>query len=68
MQLPLIIDVLNGHAMIDMRIAQVDMSIINGEFVVLGGKLLTLDVDALIKEHNIVSQRICSIILDAAKK
>ena len=44
------------------------MSIINGEFIVRDGKLLTLDVSALIKEHNIVSKRICSIILDATEK
>ena len=51
-----------------MCLAQVDMSIINGEFIVRDGKLLTLDVSALIEEHNIVSKRICSIILDAAEK
>ena len=44
---------------------QVDLSIINGEMVVRDGKLLTLDVDALIEEHNAVSQRICSHILPA---
>jgi len=41
----------------------VDLSIINGEVVVRDGKLLTLDVGALIEEHNAVSQRICSYIL-----
>ncbi len=44
---------------------QVDLSIINGEVVVRDGKLLTLDVDALMEEHNAVSQRICSHILPA---
>ena len=42
-----------------------DLSIINGEVIVRNGKLLTLDVDALIDEHNVVSQRICSHILPA---
>ena len=42
-----------------------DLSIINGEVVVRDGKLLTLDVDALMEEHNAVSQRICSHILPA---
>ena len=47
------------------RCPQVDLSIINGEVVVRDGKLLTLDVDALMEEHNAVSQRICSHILPA---
>ena len=42
-----------------------DLSIINSEIVVRDGKLLTLDVDALIEEHNAVSERICSHILPA---
>ena len=47
------------------ELTQVDLSIINGEVVVRDGKLLTLDVDALMEEHNAVSQRICSHILPA---
>lgn len=41
---------------------QVDLSVINGEVVVQDGKLLTLDVPALIKEHNERSARICSFL------
>ncbi len=52
------------HDMVDLDL-QVDLSIINGEVVVRDGKLLTLDVDALMEEHNAVSQRICSHILPA---
>lgn len=47
---------------------QVDLSIINGEVIVQGGKILSLDVDVLVKEANIVSARICSFILDASKQ
>lgn len=41
---------------------QVDLSVINGEVVVRDGKLLTLDVPALIKEHNKRSAHICSFL------
>ena len=52
----------------NVKCVQVDLSIINGDVVVKDGKLLTLDVAALIKEHNIVSERICNIILRSGKQ
>lgn len=45
---------------------QVDLSVINGEVVVRGGVLQTLDVAALVKEHNRRSAHICSYITDSA--
>jgi hypothetical protein len=44
----------------------VDLSVINGEVVVQGGQLQTLDVAALVAEHNKASARICSYITDSA--
>lgn len=39
---------------------------INGEVVVRGGALRTLDVTALVADHNWRSNRICSYINDSA--
>lgn len=46
--------------------SQVDLSVINGEVVVRGGVLKTLDVAALVAEHNRRSAHICSHITDSA--
>ncbi|CAK0787831.1 hypothetical protein CVIRNUC_011053 [Coccomyxa viridis] len=40
----------------------VDMSVINGDIVVKDGKLQTLDMQALIAEHNEVSARLCKFL------
>lgn len=46
--------------------SQVDLSVINGEVVVQDGTLQTLDVAALVAEHNKASAHICSYITDSA--
>ena len=43
-----------------LALEQVDFSVINGEIIVHDGKLLTIDVPALVKDHNKRSARICS--------
>ncbi|KAK9829296.1 hypothetical protein WJX72_005009 [[Myrmecia] bisecta] len=40
----------------------VDLSVINGEVIVLDGELQTTDLPALIKEHNICSARLCALL------
>ena len=40
----------------------VDVSVVNGEVVVEGGKLITCDLEALVQDHNERAVRICGAV------